>query len=385
MTRARRWSVPLLVSLIVAGALLVIRQPPEGRRAADFTVLYSVALLARHGHADSIYDQARLSPVLDMVSAHTIAPIPFGSPLPTVLPFIPLTFLPVEPAFWIWRALCLAMLAAAVAVLSRSVPISARAPAFGLLGILAAAPTWTLVLQGQYTALSVLGAALIVAAGARGGTVLAVAGGGLLALKPQYLPFYLLLLWGLRRYREAAGAGLAGVAVVMSALAAGGVAGLSGMLTMMSRIAAEAPARLNESWVGTLGSLLPAEAAGLLSAVLYGLALAGLGLLALRGRAALLPFGVLAGWLGVLASPHAFPHDLVLLLVPVWLAFDLARRGLLPSPIAALALTEVALIADLHGLPITLAPLMMTGGLVVYGRAFTRLATTPARNRARAA
>ena len=71
-------------------------------------------------------------------------------------------------------------------------------------------------------------------------------------------------------------------------------------------------------------------------------------------------YAALAGLLVVLASPHALPHDLVLLAVPVWLTVRLQRDQILPNLLPLWVLADLALLVDLRGLPIPVAPIALT-------------------------
>ncbi len=370
-----RCSMGILVGLAVAGVVLVVRQPPEARRSADFTVFYSAGLLVREGHLEAVYDRARLGETMRQVSQGGIdSRLPFDEPLALTLFFIPLTFLPAEVAFRIWQLVTVFLMGASLATLARAVPIKGRVTAVALLLLLAAAPTWAALTEGQYVALPLLGASLLVRVAAQGSAALAVPGAALLALKPQYLPAYLVVLWAFRR-RRALIAGLGGALLVgLSPLLAGGFAGMWAMMQSALTVNDLTPLRLSESCAGVLGALLPAAPAAVAADVLFAVSALVLAVLPLRRRPGLVPFATGAGLVALLASPHALPHDLVLLAVPAWLAFALEQRGLLPSPMPGLALLQLALLMDLHGTTVTLAPLVMTGLLVAYGLAFRRRA-----------
>ncbi len=365
----------VLIGLAVAGVVLVVRQPPEARRSADFTVFYSAGLLVREGHPEAVYDRARLGETMRQVSQGGIdSRLQFVEPLALTFCFIPLTLLPAEVAFRIWQLVTLVLMGASLVILAGAVPIKGRVTAVAPLLLLAAAPTWAVLTEGQYVALPLLGASLLVRAAAQGSAALAGPGATLLALKPQYLPAYLVMLWVFRK-RRALVAGLGGALLVgLSPLLAGGFQGLWAMMHSALTINDLTPLRLSESWAGVVGALLPASPATVVADALFAVSVLGLAVLALRRRPALVPFAAGVGLVALLASPHALPHDLVLLAVPAWLAFALEQRGLLPSPMPGLALVQLALLMDLHGTPVTLAPLVMTGLLVAYGLAFRRRA-----------
>ena len=374
-TRLNRWIAGLLVAMAVTGALVVARQSPEARRSADFTVLYSAAVLIRQGQPESVYDQASLAAIMREVTAQAPADprLPFDYPLAAALPFVPLTMMSPEPAFRTWQVLSLALAFCMLLVLQRAVPVDPRAPWWAMLALLGAAPTWAVLTEGQFTVLLLSGAVLVIAAAAGGRRWLgAGVGAALLALKPQYLPAFLVLLWTLGRWK-ALGAGLAGGAATMaSSLLAGGPAGFTAMVHEGMASAYLVPLRLSESWVGTLAALLPLGDSLSAGLPFFAFSLLILLILALRRFRSFLALGAVTGTLCILGSPRTLPHDLLLLTVPAWLAFALERRGQLPTPMPALALVQLAILFDLHGAPLTLTPLALTGLLGAYSWMFRR-------------
>ena len=132
--------------------------------------------------------------------------------------------------------------------------------------------------------------------------------------------------------------------------------------------------RLDEAWIGVLGPALPAVAATAVAIAVYLAVLAALGLIAWRRPASTTGFAVLAVALSLLASPHALPHDLLMLAVPAWLAVDLFFEGRLPNPIPGLLLIDLALLIDLHGVGLPLGPIVMTAVVLWYGWRFRQRA-----------
>jgi len=261
----------------------------------------------------------------------------------------------------------------AVLILQRARPLDRKAPAFAMLGLLAAVPTWTALTEGQVTPLLVVGGALLVAALSRDRWGLAAAGGALLAIKPQYLPAYLLVVLAARRWRMLLVAGVAATLVLMSPLAAG-AGGMAAMVHNALRANQAVAIRLDEAWIGVLGPALPAVAATAVAIAVYLAVLAALGLIAWRRPASTTGFAVLAVALSLLASPHALPHDLLMLAVPAWLAVDLFFEGRLPNPIPGLLLIDLALLIDLHGVGLPLGPIVMTAVVLWYGWRFRQRA-----------
>src|SRR5207253_9354618 len=127
--------------------------------------------------------------------------LPFDAPLAGALPLVPLTFLPLEVAFHAWQLITRLLPCLSLVLMGRWLPLGRRAPAIPLLGLLGFPATWALLSEGQSTALLLLGAVLLVGAWCRDSWRLAFVGGLLLALKPQYLPAYLILLGARRQWR----------------------------------------------------------------------------------------------------------------------------------------------------------------------------------------
>src|SRR5205823_10893184 len=112
--------------------------------------------------------------------------------------------------------------------------------------------------------------------------------------------------------------------------------------------------RLNEAWIGVIGAALPTRVATIVAIALYLAVLLALGWLAWRRPPSLTGFATLAGALAVLASPHALPHDLLILAVPAWLAIVLCRQGALANPLSALLAIDLAILIDLRGIDVPL-------------------------------
>jgi len=365
----------LVVALAAAGFLVILLQPRAARLSSDFTINYSAGVLVRQGHFAAPYQQAALADTMRRVAPDgAIDPrLPFSLPLVAALPFAALSLLSIDLAFRVWQIVAAALLLVAVLILQRARPLDRKAPAFAMLGLLAAVPTWTALTEGQVTPLLVVGGALLVAALSRDRWGLAAAGGALLAIKPQYLPAYLLVVLAARRWRMLLVAGVAATLVLMSPLAAG-AGGMAAMVHNALRANQAVAIRLDEAWIGVLGPALPAVAATAVAIAAYLAVLAALGLIAWRRPASTTGFAVLAVALSLLASPHALPHDLLMLAVPAWLAVDLFFEGRLPNPIPGLLLIDLALLIDLHGVGLPLGPIVMTAVVLWYGWRFRQRA-----------
>ena len=370
------------VALAAAGLAVILTQSPAARLSSDFTINYSAGVLLRQGHLAAPYDQAELGAMMRRVAPDgAIDPrLPFSLPLAAALPYAVLSLLPFEVAFRLCQLLSAALLLVAVLLLMRAAP-TLPSPARGggkylglaVLGVLAAVPTWGAFTEGQPTAWLLLGAAMMVLALRSDSPGLAAGAGMLLAVKPQYLPVYLTILFAARRWRSLGAAATGGAIVLLSPLA-GGAGGLSAMVHNALSANQAVAIRLNESWIGVIGAALPTRAATMVAIALYLAVLLALCWLAWRRLPSLIAFATLAGALAVLASPHSLPHDLLILAVPVWLAIVLYRQGALPNPMPALLAIDLAVLIDLRGTDVPLGPIVMTAVVAWYGWQFRRRA-----------
>jgi len=364
------------VALAAAGLVVILTQSPASRLSSDFTINYSAGALVRQGHLAAPYDQAALGAMMQRVAPDgAIDPrLPFSLPLVAALPYAVLSLLPFELAFRLCQLLSAALLLLAVLLLQRAAPIGGKVTlGLGLVGVLAAVPTWGAFTEGQPTAWLLLGATMIVLALRSDSLGLAAGAGILLAVKPQYLPVYLTILFAARRWRSLGAAATGGAIALLSPLA-GGAAGLSAMVHNALSANQAVAIRLNESWIGVIGPVLPTRVATMVAIALYLAVLLALGWLAWRRLPSLIGFATLAGALAVLASPHALPHDLLILAVPAWLAIVLCRQGALPNPLPALLAIDLAILIDLRGIDVPLGAIVMTAVVAWYGWQFRQRA-----------
>lgn len=373
--RARAWLAGVLAGFALMPVVLTVRSGPAGVQVSDFTEQYTAATFVRQGQPAAVYDAARMGQAMLRTSGGRIDPnLDFDYPLAELGPLVPLTLLPLQAAFHVWQVLILILLATSVFVLNRRYPLGKSAVPWGLAAVLAAEPTWALFTEGQAGALLVLGAVAIVAAARSDGMVWGFLGGLLLSFKPQYLPVYLVFLWGVGCHRALLAAVGGGIVVGLSAMLAGGPAGVAAMAHAMLVHGAYTDLRSMDSWAGLIALALPEWPASIAGLVFLGGTLAGLALLAARRRVEPLALLGVAGCLALLGSPHTLPHDVVLLLVPAWAAFELYRQGRLPSPVPGLAVLQAAWLADLHGLPVSAGALALTCVLGWYAYEFRRRA-----------
>jgi hypothetical protein len=372
-----RRMLALAVAVALGAVILVVGQSRASRLSADFTIDYSAGLLLRQGRFDAVYDQRQLAETMQQVAPGAIdLRLPFNKPLAAALPGAVLSLLPLEAAFRVWQAISAALLLLTLLLLQRLAPLGRGGLTLGIVGLLAALPTADTFDEGQITPLLALGAALMVASLPSKRFLPALAAGALLAVKPQYLPAYLAICLAARAWRPLLAA-MAGASVVLLSPLAGGWANLAAMAHQAATHVGDV--RFEEAWIGDIGPLLPVAWLGLGAVAIFLLGHTLTGWLAWRRPQNLLAFAVVAGVIGVLASPHALPHDLLILTVPAWLSIRLHRDGVLPNPTPALIAVDLALVVDLlhRGMPV--APAVMTVALVWMAWQFRRRAASPAR------
>jgi hypothetical protein len=373
--RRGRWLAGILIAFGLGLVVVSVRQGSQGVGIADFTLFYAAATLVRQGHPLAVYDLARTGQEVLRLSNGAMDPtIPFSYPLATTLPIVPLSLLPLQVAFRVWQGIILLTLVAAIWLLRRTLPLGPRAARWAMLGTLAAIPTWAVLTEGQFSTLPLLGAAAVVRAVAGDRPGWGLAGGTLLALKPQYLPPYLIVLWASRCRRSLAMALVGAGLVTVSPGIVGGPAGMSAMVRSLAyggNLTAHADM---DNWAGLTAVVLPPHGVALAGLLLFAASLAALLTVGwLRWAMGLTLIGVI-GCVALLESPHTLLHDDVLLMVPAWAGFALARQGRLPSPLYGLGVMQAAWLIGLHGLSVSLAPLALTAVLAGYVVAFRRRA-----------
>jgi len=185
------------------------------------------------------------------------------------------------------------------------------------------------------------------------------------------------MLVAARRWRPLLAALAGAAALLLSPLAAGGLGGMEAMVRNAIGTNQLVSIRLTEAWIGLLAVVLPAAVLTLASLALYLGTLAVLAALGTRRPGSIPAFAALVLWVGVLASPHVLPHDLLLLVPSVWLTFWLFRTGRMPALVPALIVVDLALLIDLRGVGLVVAPIAMTAVAVFVVVQVRRRADSP--------
>ena len=311
----------------------------------DFTIFYTAGKMLREGLGHNLYDGALQYEVQQTFAAGVRirkGPLPYNHPPFEALIFEPLASLDYPTAYLAWSAINLAILGLLPFLLRRYIPVVAEYPAFvWLLVLLGFFPVLVALLQGQDVILLLLLNALAFAALKRNADTLAGCWLGLSVFKFQLiLPLVLILLCWKR------GRAVQSFVVTAAVLAAISVAitGWAGALRypwyvlhfekFMERggIAVDMPnlRGLLEGWSfsGFRGAHV----------ITIALSIGLLGWVSVKGRRRThssqrfdtqfdpefdLQFSV-AMVAAVLASYHAFPYDLSLLVIPVLLVVNYA-------------------------------------------------------------
>ncbi len=199
----------LLPSLLVSGAYLYFLAG-SGDRFNDFSVFWAAALDLRQHSLAQVYDATAFQQFLQARFTLPPLPHPFVYPPCTALLFAPFGLLPFRGSLLLWNGLSLALYLAGLR--QAAGPFTPRS----LLAAIAPA-TAACLLFGQ-TGLLIGGLALLGLGWLERRPLLSGAVLGLLVLKPQMLLPFLLILAALGRYRTAAAAVAAALALCMLSL-----------------------------------------------------------------------------------------------------------------------------------------------------------------------
>ncbi|HVU53235.1 MAG TPA: glycosyltransferase 87 family protein [Polyangia bacterium] len=313
--------------------------------ATDFTVFRTGWTLILEGRARDLYDPAAQAAVqnalLAQVGSHGFQAglMAFLHPPHAALAGCALGLvaraLGTAPAFWLWTACSLALLALLVRLVRDELGLDGRATTLAAVSLAAFYPVLETLQQGQVSALLGVAALACVVATRRRRALAAALWLLALSVKPQTLPALVLVL-AVRRERRVLGlAALLGAgAVLVTALALGPRVWwdyLSGLPALERYFGVGTPDHMPTVrglltrlvGVGRHRALVDA-----LSVAAWLGALAAAGVLAVRARAtdgraafaAALAFGALA-------SPHLFPQDVLLWIAPLALVLSCSREG----------------------------------------------------------
>jgi hypothetical protein len=396
--RPARLIIAIAAALLVAYALIWTQVTNFDVGRSDFTAFYVGGTLLREGHTGDLYSQALQQPLHSAL----IAPdrednLPFvNTPVAAAL-VLPATFLPLDAAYRLWSLLELAVLILAVVLAVRTVDWPEDTPRIWRIAAgataLAGMGTWTMFVQAQWTPLLALGLVLAYRSWkhghlATGAAVLVVSAG---IAKPHLALGLLAFLVGWRKRRVILGA-LAGVAGLgLASLVLVGPAGVAGFVSILASSTTRWELATMVSFIGVVGSVfgngLTAHLVGLVASLLACAAAVWLGARVRSDPSRLDTALVGAAVLSLIASPHAYPDDLVMLAPAfvIGVASAVRRAGSIPplslsSPVTiafgAWALISVAACADLID-GATFPPGQVAGWALGFAGAIACLATAP--------
>ena len=313
--------------------------PAQGGRS-DFGSASTGATIIRDGDGRRLYDLSLQAAVGDRVMAPARITLPYDEMPLGAVALVPLTTLPLDTAFVVWTTVQFLLVSLAVVIAVRAAPTPRPRAGAAALAIIGIAVTQlgleNLVGVGQWTGLNALGVAMAYRYWRRGsfaaGGAWVVASAAL--VKPDLAIGLVAFLIGWGNRRAALGALGAATVVLAGSVAVVGVGGLSAMVTndlrlagVLSQAGGASFAALPSVWFGNTTPSYIVGAGGAAAC----LVLCGMLGRRLRGDAALLgPALATATALSLLASPHAYLYDEVMLAPAV--AWSLAELGLFSVP-----------------------------------------------------
>ena len=394
--RPARLIIAIAAALLIAYAVIWTQVSRFDTGRSDFTAFYVGGTLLREGHTGNLYSQAVQQPLHSaLIAPDREANLPFvNTPVAAAL-VLPVTFLPLEVAYRLWSLLELAVLILAVVLAVRSVEWPDGTPRIWQVAAGAAAlagiGTWTTFMQAQWTPLLALGLVLAYRRWkgghqAAGAAVLVVSAG---IAKPHLALGLLAFLLGWRERRVIIGAVAGCVGLIVASLALVGPAGVAGFVSILASSTTRWELATMVSFIGVVGSLfgsgLAAHVIGLVASLLACAAAVWLGTTVRRDSSRLDTALVGAAVLSLVASPHAYPDDLVMLapMLVIGLAAAARRSGstaalTLTPPMAivlgAWTLISVAACADLIDAA-TFPPGQLAGWALVVAAVLACIAT----------
>ena len=304
----------------------------------DFVVFYSAGKLFQQGQGADVYQVESVTAEESREfrqAPQDFEPLPFFNPPHSLLLFAPLSTLKLPIAVVLWTFGTMMLAAAGICLLLRAFPARLRVIEILCLalGLVSSLPFYQVVLHGQVSFLMLFGLCLVYASlRSPHSRLFAVAGLVILSLKPQLLILPALLFLAKRQYRIVLFAAGIVLTLLLTVLFASGPS----MIGQYVHLLIESDRWDNQNgistwgmfgWVGLVSDLAGGQrgAAGHLAVTILDIAtlLAG-GWFLVRGvrlgrnPEALLSVAVVAG---LLASPHFYAQDLLLLVPVLWVSF----------------------------------------------------------------
>jgi len=402
------WGI-LAATLAVHAFLFWKERSLIARGYPDFTIFYSAGLMVRQGLGHRLYDgdlqyqvQRSFAPRVE----NRQAALPYNHPPFEALIFAPLTYLPYLPAYLLWNLLNLGMLALVPRLLRPHIAILQQRPVVvWAAGLLAFFPVVAALLQGQDVILLLLLQTLAFVALKRHSDFLAGSWLGLGSFRIHLVFPLMLILWlGWKRPKVFLGfvaACLLAGAISLAIVGREQAVHYPQSVLHMERIVEEAdmvPVMPNlrglfEGWRVQKAMRFDLRMVSLILSVVL---LSSVIVIARKefcetgfqkpgvDRAIGLHFGM-AAITSILVSYHAFSHDLVLLIIPLFIVLNLMFTGnclphrdpLLLLPAGLLVLTPLYMLLWLYLIHLNLLALVLLLWLVGIRRKITENMTLP--------
>jgi alpha-1,2-mannosyltransferase len=334
--RARSYSLALVFVYVFAWCyVLVTGDPPLNRSGVpiggDFIAFYTAGRLVLTGEAANLYEHDRVAALQHEILGGRAPGLydAFRNPPFFVLPFVPLAVLDLVPGFAVWFIVSSVCLAVALWLLLDEVP-ELRRRWRGLVAIvLAFAPVYFGLIDGENATLSLLLYVLIYRALVRDQPGLAGMWAAFGLFKPQLFVVFPLVFVARRSWRALLTYSVTALALGAVSLALVGVAGLQAWLRIL--LEPEAGNAMANAWrMASVKSffdvLLPGNPALALGVYLASAVLLLGGLIAVwsRRRVSRCMAWILTCLVAVLVNPHMVDYDLSVLVPAGVLAAQLA-------------------------------------------------------------
>jgi len=153
-----KFSIAICLGAFAAETLWVASGAQRFAPWADFKVFYAAGRIVAEGHSHELYSMDRMAATLQKTTPGIIKY--FFNPPVFVLPFVPLSFLPLMRAYGIWSLLSLAALFAGLAVMVRLSRLEGERAWLLAAACLAFEPTYHNLRHGNISAFVLLLAAL---------------------------------------------------------------------------------------------------------------------------------------------------------------------------------------------------------------------------------
>ena len=333
----RAFVIAGLASQVIVYSVLWVRMITSAaeRTGTDFIAFYSAGRIALTGKISDAYLPQAQKAMEESELGFSIADEalnPFVHP-PFIIPILALIAnLPYVSAFYAWAIILMSIFAVAVSFLVRLMPPGRDRKAL-IASSLLFFPVFVSILNGQDSALLLLGASIWLFGLVKGDDRLAGIGLALTTIRPHIalllaIPF----LFKSRKVWWWFIAGAAGLAVFSFLVV--GIKGTENFLHILTISASGEGYKINEAaminFLGLLRRLVPSlasEPARGVSWVVYFLGIIFLCIIWARAERITVRHAGSAILVALLAAPHLHYHDLVLLLIPLFCVIVIIRNG----------------------------------------------------------